>query len=180
MFKCDSCDNEYDNYRALNGHKGSHTSGERYYKIGRSRNIVGQKINCKQCHGEFEFRSNKTNKFCSLVCFAEYRWRTITIPKIEAGKVIGSGVKRYLRERFGDKCTECGQESTWNNKPLMLQLDHIDGDSDNNNINNLRLLCPNCHTQTETFGNNKNIRKNTKRNIKMQKYRMHSVNIVGD
>jgi hypothetical protein len=35
---------------------------------------------------------------------------------------------------------------------LVLQLDHIDGDRSNNTIDNLRLLCPNCHTQTPTFG----------------------------
>ena len=35
---------------------------------------------------------------------------------------------------------------------ITLQLDHIDGDPANNMIENLRILCPNCHTQTETFG----------------------------
>jgi len=35
---------------------------------------------------------------------------------------------------------------------VPIQLDHIDGDSDNNNLKNLRLLCPNCHSLTPTFG----------------------------
>lgn len=47
-------------------------------------------------------------------------------------------------------CSEC-KLTTWNNKPIPLELDHINGDSFNNNLTNLRLLCPNCHAQTETY-----------------------------
>jgi hypothetical protein len=50
-----------------------------------------------------------------------------------------------------NKCQICGALPVWNNLPLVLQLDHIDGDRSNNEQSNLRLLCPNCHTQTETF-----------------------------
>ena len=50
-----------------------------------------------------------------------------------------------------NRCTECGQDSTWNGKHLVMQLDHIDGDRLNNLLDNLRLLCPNCHSQTPTF-----------------------------
>lgn len=46
--------------------------------------------------------------------------------------------------------------NVWNGKPLMLQLDHIDGNHQNHVISNLRFICPNCHSQTETFsGKNK-------------------------
>ena len=47
---------------------------------------------------------------------------------------------------------ECGQGAMWNGKPLTLQVDHIDGNHANNDQNNLRWLCPNCHTQTPTWG----------------------------
>lgn len=50
-----------------------------------------------------------------------------------------------------NKCTECFIKDSWNNKPLKLQLDHIDGNHFNNTLSNLRLLCPNCHSQTHTF-----------------------------
>lgn len=51
-----------------------------------------------------------------------------------------------------NECAECKLLPIWNNKPLTLHLDHIDGDKSNNSLENLRLLCPNCHSQTETFG----------------------------
>lgn len=46
----------------------------------------------------------------------------------------------------------CGQGTVWDGKPLVLQLDHINGDSSNYERENLRMLCPNCHTQTLTYG----------------------------
>lgn len=54
-----------------------------------------------------------------------------------------------------DKCEICGQLPEWNGKPLVLQLDHINGDHYDNRIENLRIVCPNCHTQTDTFGTKK-------------------------
>ena len=54
-----------------------------------------------------------------------------------------------------NKCSDCGIES-WQGKELVLHLDHIDGDNHNHSLVNLRLLCPNCHSQTDTWcGRNK-------------------------
>lgn len=53
-------------------------------------------------------------------------------------------------------CELCGITNMWNGKELQLQLDHIDGNNTNHNIDNLRIVCPNCHSQTDTFsGKNK-------------------------
>lgn len=53
-------------------------------------------------------------------------------------------------------CFACGQGDTWNGKPLVLQLEHKNGDNTDNRLENLCLICPNCHTQTATFaGRNK-------------------------
>ena len=54
------------------------------------------------------------------------------------------------------ECTICGLGKTWNNKPIEHHLDHIDGNSTNHILSNLQILCPNCHSQTNTYcGKNK-------------------------
>ena len=50
-----------------------------------------------------------------------------------------------------NKCECCGI-SEWNNKPISCQLHHIDGNPSNNALENLQILCPNCHTQTDNYG----------------------------
>lgn len=57
-------------------------------------------------------------------------------------------IKEGLKE---DKCESCGNDE-WMGKPIPLNLDHIDGSRDNNDLSNLRILCSNCHAQTDTFG----------------------------
>jgi len=53
-------------------------------------------------------------------------------------------------------CTSCGIGDEWNGNPIVLQLDHINGIHDDHRLENLRLLCPNCHSQTDTWcGRNK-------------------------
>lgn len=67
--------------------------------------------------------------------------------------------KRLIRENvLNNHCSECGLASEWNGKKLVLVLDHINGIHNDNRINNLRLLCPNCNSQTDTFAG-KNLRR---------------------
>jgi hypothetical protein len=56
-------------------------------------------------------------------------------------------------------CKKCNNNGTWNNKNLSLQLEHINGINDDNRLENLCFLCPNCHSQTETFAGKKKKRK---------------------
>lgn len=118
---------------------------------------------------------SKANKFCGNVCHGAYRWYTETVPRIERGECDGpDALKKYLAEKFGEKCFECGLGATWQDKPLTLQLEHTDGNSDNNIPQNLKLLCPNCHTQTEFFGSKgqgNRYKKVTKRNKYLQEYK---------
>lgn len=60
--------------------------------------------------------------------------------------------KRIINEGLlKEECILCGQKNIWNGKKLVLHLDHINGNNQDNRIENLRILCPNCHTQTETY-----------------------------
>lgn len=62
--------------------------------------------------------------------------------------------ERVLKDNYMEyQCSSCGIKATWNGNPLTLQLDHIDGDCHNNTKENLRWLCPNCHSQTSNYGN---------------------------
>lgn len=66
--------------------------------------------------------------------------------------------RRILKEGLLEyKCELCNNDGTWNGLPLVLQLDHKNGINKDNRLLNLRLLCPNCHTQTSTFGAKKRI-----------------------
>jgi 5-methylcytosine-specific restriction endonuclease McrA len=73
--------------------------------------------------------------------------------------------KSEYRERIDieqhSKCAICKIDKEWNNKPLKFELDHINGNRQDESRENLRLLCPNCHSQTETYkiGNNKQVGK---------------------
>lgn len=59
-------------------------------------------------------------------------------------------IKKWLKEERGHKCEECGVEE-WNGKRLPMEVDHIDGNTKNNDLTNLKVLCPNCHSQTPTW-----------------------------
>ena len=60
--------------------------------------------------------------------------------------------KRIIRDLLIEyKCSCCNLGSIWNDKPIVLQLDHINGVNDDHRLENLRFLCPNCHTQQDTY-----------------------------
>lgn len=68
----------------------------------------------------------------------------------------------YLRQNLKDRiiknnlieyvCSECKLDGEWNGKPISLQLEHKNGVNNDNRLDNLTFLCPNCHSQTESYG----------------------------
>lgn len=114
---------------------------------------------CLNCGKEFEHRDTSLNKFCSNKCQGEYKKKQ-TIEKWKNGEYKGSSeyisntIKEYLVSKNDNKCELCGFEGY--NKftgKTILQVHHKDGNSSNNLEENLQLLCPNCHSMTETFAN---------------------------
>jgi hypothetical protein len=69
-------------------------------------------------------------------------------------KVMRGYVRRHNLLEY--KCVKCGCDGNWQDGQISLEIDHIDGDNKNNQLSNLRYLCPNCHALTETYrGKNK-------------------------
>lgn len=65
--------------------------------------------------------------------------------------------RRLIEEKIiAYECRSCGNKGTWNGKKMSLQLEHMNGVPDDNRIHNLCFLCPNCHSQTETYAGKKN------------------------
>lgn len=69
---------------------------------------------------------------------------------------LSRAIRTKLTKERAPACSICDLGREYNGRPLSLQLDHEDGDWANNTPDNLRWLCPNCHSQTETYaGRNK-------------------------
>ena len=118
--------------------------------------------NCIYCLKEHVSSEHKVGKFCNNSCQKNYDFRESinNWNNISPGK---GRIKRYLAETFGKKCSVCGIDS-WQGKDIVLELEHKDGNSENNNKDNVCLICPNCHSQTSTYkGKNKGNGRHTRR-----------------
>ena len=105
---------------------------------------------CKNCGKKHEKSNNGKNIYCNNSCQKEFQWRKQTI-KIISGIGKHKAVKRYLLEKYGHQCNKC-KNNEWNGLPIPIQLEHKDGNHTNNKLENVELLCPNCHAQTSTYG----------------------------
>ena len=105
--------------------------------------------NCIHCNN---ILGKSAIKFCSLRCQKDYEYSQ----RIDMWMNGNLGIKsrdffrRYLTETHGYKCS-CCSISEWNGKSIVLEIDHIDGNYENNKPENLRFICPNCHSQTDTY-----------------------------
>lgn len=110
---------------------------------------------CKNCGVEFVFKPNKI--FCSPNCACEYKHKEayeyfLKYPEqFCRGNYTPKAFKKdFLKEQNG-VCAICKCEPFHNGQPLTFILDHIDGDASNNKRDNLRMICPNCDSQLDTY-----------------------------
>lgn len=133
---------------------------------------------CKHCKMPLDYK-HRHNVFCTSSCAANHNNQVRVIRKacIRCGIEIGKGSKKYCSVecqklfnaeqainagiaswttirgyllKTNRKCSDCGL-AEWKQKPIPLEIHHVDGDSNNNAFNNLVLICPNCHALTPTY-----------------------------
>lgn len=108
-----------------------------------------------ECQSCGETLANNCTKYCSIKCQQEL-YKRERLDLWQQGQHFSNKVIRKLLEMLrGYKCEVCGI-SEWNNKPITLEVEHKDGNSEDSSPSNVCLICPNCHAQTDTYkGKNK-------------------------
>lgn len=182
LYRC-ICGREFEKAQSYNAHLSHcrvHLGNERYEKQHQNRQVKGwkaandqkvykKKLNetlkwemtdhfCETCGKKLTVKY-ASGRFCCLECAKAYSSKnkiTLDILELKQLPINISAVKKFLFENKlkENKCEICGI-SEWNGKQLTCQLHHIDGDSTNNKLINLQILCPNCHSQTDTYSKQK-------------------------
>lgn len=120
------------------------------------------KAYCKNCGKEIRY--NKI--FCDVKCIGEHKHKESYLyflnnhEEYSNGGYTPKGFKDFFLNEQDGKCAICGINQEWNGNKLVFIIDHIDGDASNNKRENIRMICPNCDSQTNTF---KSKNKNSKR-----------------
>lgn len=115
-----------------------------------------------------ESLGRRSSTFCSRKCFQRFTYEDSLKSWTETGEKKSNRVlRRYLTDMRGYKCECCGI-SEWNGLKITLEVDHIDGDNTDCSPVNVRLICPNCHSQTDTY---KALNKGNGRVGRMKRYR---------
>lgn len=164
---CKNCNNDFDVLISKKRIFCSHKCSLEYNNKQKNEKIIKYCLNCgKEVLG----------KYCNNTCKSKYDEKLI-FEKINNNTFFVNNSetecnwkKKYLIANYGEKCMNCGWDKIHpvTNK-VPIQLNHIDGNSENNNLDNLELLCPNCHSLTVNFGSLNNGNGRQKRREKRKK-----------
>jgi len=141
--------------RQISEKLGKDRNSVRYWlvKFGLKTKRVVNPQTCLWCGSDILDTKRHHRKYCDSRCQANHRWE-LTKSKIALEEEIQNSkqAKRYLTETQGHRCEICGI-TEWQGEDLPMVLDHIDGNSGNNRLENLRLVCSNCDSQLPTYKN---------------------------
>ena len=119
--------------------------------------IMYKTYNCTICSKESRYQHSKSNLFCGQLCYQRHlyleyikQWKLGLVDGLRGKHQTSNYIRKYILEKQNHKCNICGI-SDYNGLPLTLELDHINGIYTNNTEENLRCICPNCHSQTPTY-----------------------------
>ena len=159
--KCENCGDEYERLITQTGKFCSQSCSATF-----NNKLRTSTKTCLICDNILK---DKRSVFCSTTCQQKNN-KNIIFEKIEKGDMSLNNrqYKKYLIETHGDKCMDCGwcEKNIVTNK-VPIELEHIDGNSENNSLDNLKLLCPNCHSLTPTY---KALNKGNGRHSRMIRY----------
>ena len=121
---------------------------------------TGKKQFCLNCGKEIIDTHCYTRKYCSNQCQQDYEYKQWienykkdnSIAKSTKWGQIPNYLRRYIFDKYNSQCCICGwSEINPYTNTIPLEIDHVDGNSENNSEENLRLICPNCHSLTPTY-----------------------------
>jgi hypothetical protein len=151
---CPSCKKKL-NYEQRRNKFCSHSCSASYNNKGVRRH--GKQTNsCLNCEKK---TASYKNRYCSYDCCHEYHYKTyierwLSDVSFGNGERLSINIRKWLKKEKENCCEECGWKEVnpiTGNVPITI--DHIDGNCENNRPENLKLLCPNCHSLTPTYGN---------------------------
>jgi hypothetical protein len=131
--------------------------------------LDSKRIYCDRCRPAIISAKSKEH-WDSLRASFIIQWKKGEVDGSKGEGQVSSHIRKYLFEKYQSKCSECGwaRINPATNK-IPLEIDHIDGDWNNHKEENLRLLCPSCHSITPTFRSLNNGHGRTNRLLKLNK-----------
>lgn len=158
-------------YDKRNNNYCNHNCAAKQLNTTRGYTLSENKIfNCLFCGNDFKAKGTEDHKYCSRECMSSFWWQE------SKNKILQDGYdtsynhklsKKLLVESNKGKCQSC-QLSEWCNKPMPLVLDHINGNSEDGSLTNLRVICNNCDALTDTY---KAKNKGNGRAVRRQRYK---------